>query len=885
MSPNVSMKSSPRRMLVLSLLAALCAVGAIAAALYTVVARNRESAVWVEHTHQILKTVALLQEHVEELEATQRGYLLSPSEDFSKEREHAAASLESDFVTLKRLSDEDVSQSTGLRGQLPQVEQELKAILETERLSRTLPPGQARSAIFGESARQRVGALEHSLDAAEAEQVVLLRGRRQHEEATMTAIMRTLAATCILGVVLIAWACVVYRRKVTAHADVERRFGDLVQALPVAVWQLRENRKGPLAFEFISENAGPLCGVDVPGAMQASSVVTRAILPEDRRAVGRALRASRSTGHPLLLDYRIRTQDGHIRWIRCGAIPRREDNGTLLWNGYWADVTDQVDMQQALALASDEAVSANRAKSNFLASMSHEIRTPMNGVLGLLEIVSLTPLDSEQRTMLGVVQDSGRALLHLVDDILDFSKIEAGRLDLNPVPSSIHDVVRRACDTYRGAASGKGLLLHAQVDPRVRNHLVFDPLRVAQVLNNFLNNAVKFTAAGSIGLTVEVTAESEQAQHLKFSIRDPGIGISEAALQGLFQPYAQAEPGTAGKFGGTGLGLVICRRLASLMGGTVSLSSATGAGTTATLELMLPVADAAAIEAFARAVEPAAASTLGRTAPGIDEAAADGTLLLIVDDHPVNRMVLKQQANLLGYAAVTAEDGAQGLKAWQGGGFGAVLADCNMPNLNGYEMATAIRAIEKDGRLVRIPIIACTANAHATEAQRCMDAGMDDCLVKPLNLADLAERLQRWLPLTGSTTGSAHTPMNHSLLDAICAGSESVKADFLADFRDFTRQDAIHLRACAAHEDFDQIVHFAHRIRGCCVTVGAGSLARACQKLEKAGRNLEAADLPQALLQFEEALGFVEQDLSVLLRDRAPSLSSPLSLEAAHATP
>ncbi|WP_213959137.1 response regulator [Variovorax sp. dw_954] len=555
----------------------------------------------------------------------------------------------------------------------------------------------------------------------------------------------------------------------------------------------------------------------------------------------------------------LHANDGSVRVLHAKKIPILDETGKprfLLTMS--EDVTERKKKEReieqlnaALSQRSAEVEAANRAKSTFLATMSHEIRTPMNGILGMLELLSLTELDAEQRETLGLVRESSRSLLRIIDDILDFSKIEAGKLEVRPEVVSIKRLIEEVQSIYLGNASSKGLIVRRMVDPRISPALRVDPVRLRQILNNFVSNAIKFTAEGWIDINVQFLGRKDGQESLRFEVKDTGIGISPENQQRLFQPFTQAEGDEARRRpAGTGLGLVISRQLAHIMGGSIRLDSEPGKGSTITLELTLPVAEPPSGSSADGAGAPTVATAARRVAPGTAQAEAEGTLVLLVDDHPVNRMLIARQVRTLGYAAQTADDGVQAFALWKTGRFGLVITDCHMPHMDGYELARAIRALEAGTGQARVPIIACTANALQGEAETCLAAGMDDFLVKPLELAQLTEKLDRWLPLPrapsppGASPGAGpgaeaallDSPIDQALLTAKCGGDASMVSEVVAAFRRTCEDDSAGLRQALATDDVPQVTQFAHRMAGASKMVGALAFATACGNIDRASR-------------------------------------------------
>ena len=629
------------------------------------------------------------------------------------------------------------------------------------------------------------------------------------------------------------------------------------------------------------------------------------------------------------------------------------------------------DRSNELEVALGVAEEATKSKGDFLASMSHEIRTPMNGVVGMADLLSETKLDTDQRQMLNIIRDSGNALLTIINDILDFSKIEAGKLEIESIPFSLFDVVEGSTTTIAPNATRKGVRIINYIDPAAPSKLLGDPVRLRQIIFNLTGNAVKFSEQGEVVVRADMMGGVQGGKvNLRISVIDQGIGISEDAIESLFAAFSQAESSTTRRFGGTGLGLTICKRLTELMGGSIGVESVLGSGSTFYVDLPLEIApptsaqpenpdlsdlrilcvsesdnlnktmsaylrrwsadvqtvscheeadglsleigdfdvavldcefDAdrqkAAIERLAQddltfvvlterqrrtarledehvvsldanplrhdAFVNAVSVAVGRASPlvapdaeegdtpgieplSVEEAMEQGSLILLAEDNPTNRQVIGRQLAKLGYTCEMADDGKLALEAWRSKPYGLLLTDCHMPNMDGFELTANVRADETNSGK-RSPIIAVTANALAGEAERCIAAGMDDYLSKPLAMHDLKAALNKWLPQARPKTPSVEEvqetevrpagAVEPTYLRETFGDDPDMIRDILQDYTAPARSMVGEIDEAFSNRDCKAIGAAAHKLKSSSRSIGADLLADLCQDLEHAGKS------------------------------------------------
>ncbi|QNH25522.1 ATP-binding protein [Xanthomonas theicola] len=604
--------------------------------------------------------------------------------------------------------------------------------------------------------------------------------------------------------------------------------------LPATVFEIRADGDGAFCFSYVAGNVEELFGQSSERLAAEPQWPATCLSAADHRRARRRFALSAARMRPLSLEFQVAAHCGG-KWLRTEAAPRREEDGTLAWSGVCSDITKAREYESELARTTALAEVAARSKANFLATMSHEIRTPMNGVLGLLEILSRSPLPEEAGAMLSTVMQSARSLQHILDDILDLSRLESDQVQIVTEPADLVAMLENVLSTIGHRAHDKGLRLRCHVDRRVGRRLQLDVIRLRQVLMNLISNAIKFTHHGQIRVALQVEEEQGPLQTIRFEVRDTGIGITPAQLEKLFEPFSQADDAIARQYGGSGLGLMICRRLVRLMGGDIAMHSVHGQGTAVSFAVRMPCVEASpppsagaprvglalgepsrredvrqqllalGVEPVDGAASPAAPVALwlldeaAAQVPGVpcawvvDEpltlgyAEPSGRLLLsvnplsrkalqqvlgrllprapsgpvaapapaprsgfleygsvlVVEDHPTNQILLRQQLIELQCMHEIVGSGRDGMAALAAQSFALVLSDCYMAGMDGYRMTELIRAGEAAGQ--RLPIVGMTASTLPEEQERARAAGMDMLLLKPIGLEQLEAVLRRYL--------------------------------------------------------------------------------------------------------------------------------------------
>ena len=528
------------------------------------------------------------------------------------------------------------------------------------------------------------------------------------------------------------------------------------------------------------------------------------------------------------LELPVTLANGELTELLVSVVRTKyQGSDVLLCN--FSDITTRKNAERALEGAREAAHQANHAKSAFLAMMSHEIRTPLNAIMGNLELLQRSPLSAAQNERLGAVTSSSTALLGIINDILDFSKIESDQMRLESIRFDLADIARQVITVFTPLAQSKRLAIDCVVDDALAAHYLGDPTRIRQLLMNLLSNAIKFTDTGDVLLEVYLKDDADPASPVVIGVSDTGIGMTVAQQQALFEPFTQADSSIARRFGGTGLGLALCRRLAGLMGGDIQVVSAPGKGSTFLVTLPLPAAPALPPRAPAQPTSET------------QQAAAPTAHILVVDDHPANRELVKMQLEALGYTSDQASGGLQALDLFATHKHDLIITDINMPGMDGYTLARALRAQGS-----RVPIVALTADVAVRERERCESAGIDTALIKPI-LLDTLDQTVRQLTLRDPHAAPSPNPHRQDIAQGTLPASvHKALVQSLAD-------TSATLRTALAAGDTEALRAGLHSLRGAFALIHEAGLAADCAAMEAQLHDADLRTLAQAFERFGPA--------------------------------
>ena len=496
-------------------------------------------------------------------------------------------------------------------------------------------------------------------------------------------------------------------------------------------------------------------------------------------------KASIATGEPFNMEFPLRGRDGQFRWFLTRVLPLTDASGRVVrWFGTNTDVTDVRQARQA-------AEAANAAKSQFLANMSHELRTPMNAILGMIDVALPKATEPTVQDCLQTAKESADLLLTLLNDLLDSAKIESGKLELESAPFSLRRMLDQITRVLAVRASEKGLSFYCRVPDETPDVIRGDRIRLQQILLNLAGNAIKFTDRGEVELGLHALSHNDEA-HLEFAVRDTGIGIPPSGLKRLFQPFSQADPSMARRFGGTGLGLCISKSLVEMMGGRIWVESELGKGSTFRFTVRLPLAKELPTDCEAPVVAPTAASKLW---------------ILLVEDNPANQKLATYILEDRGHTVEIAGGGQEAVYLSEQNRYDVILMDVQMPGMDGLEATAAIRKREDGGS--RVPIIAMTAHAMKGDRERCLEAGMDGYLSKPIDAHETIALVES-LAATAATANADTASTTSSPTEPVSSPAAAVFDPELAMKRCLNKRDLLQQMIAFFFKDVDSLLPQMH---------------------------------------------------------------------------
>jgi PAS domain S-box-containing protein len=800
--------------LVAGYVAAICFIAAVVVVAYRDTTRVADAAGWSAHTLRVVRVLKDLESQLNAAEGSQRGYVITGRSEYLDQYRRAERAIDAGLAELRRLTADNPVQQTRLRALGPIVAERLAALDHSADARRTKGLDAAAAIIASGHGQRLMNDVVTRIEVLERDERTLLRQRQARQRVTTRAFVTTIVGGALVSISLFAFVCFVLWWQ-TAERDkaevVSHEIGRQLRLAHAANQQLMDH------------SLDVICSMDADGRFRDVSAAVASVWgyereeligkpymdfvhPEDHALTREAARSIMG-GQP--------TRDFENRYVRKdGSIVH------VMWSATWStvhdsmfcvarDMTERKLVEDELRHATAAAEAATRAKSAFVANMSHEIRTPLSGVLGMLDLVRVTPLSDDQARYLGIAESSARSLLTIVNDVLDLSKVESGRMQLESLAFDLDQCLDSGLAPLAIAARAKGLAFQCRVGDDVPRALVGDAGRLQQILVNLVGNAVKFTEQGEVSVSViRVDADSRKAR-LQFTIKDSGIGIPEQRRSAVFEPFTQADGTTTRRHGGTGLGLTIASRLARALDGGLWLDETHGPGTTFHFTAAFELPDKAASDQN----PDARTATVERHRRALH--------VLLAEDTESIRIYVGALLREWGHRVTEVANGLAAVDAFFAERPDLVLMDGHMPECDGLRATALIRAGE-GASVPRVPIVALTAKAMNGDREACVRAGMTGYLSKPVDKAALFAAVAE---IAGIQTRAA-------ILGNL-GGDEALLARLVPVFLDESARLLTRLEASMAALDREAIERLAHSLKS---TIGHWTVGPAYE----AARTLEA---------------------------------------------
>lgn len=591
---------------------------------------------------------------------------------------------------------------------------------------------------------------------------------------------------------------------------------------------------------YFSNPTNKLLGFPIDQSTDLASLWWRQVHPADRHLLeenDQQYRAGILTRHSI--EYRVVHKDGSINWVLDrGVVIEQDDAGKpLKIIGTHIDITHQKELEIALKRAKEVAEESTRSKELFLANMSHEIRTPMNAIMGMSNQLKKTPLTEQQRFYLNTIQSASDNLLVIIDDILDLSKIEAGKLTIEQIGFEPHQVIRKLMQIMSHRAEEKGLLFTNSVfDDRIAPVLIGDPYRLTQIFLNLISNAIKFTDKGGVDIRCQVIDEEATQQTLRATVQDTGVGMDEEFVKTIFQTFSQEDASITRRFGGTGLGMSICKNLVELMGGQIEVESRKEVGTS--VIFTIPFHKGESWHLPQKQQEQMNTDLLA------------GSQILVVDDNEMNRLVAATILKNYGAVIGEARQGLEAIEKLEQQPYDLVLMDVQMPVMDGLEATREIRATLKN----QLPVIALTALAIPGDREKFLKAGMNDYLAKPFDESSLLTVVTKWLgkdeyiPKPQAKTEKQDSLFDLTELRSIAQGDEEFVSEMVTMFIDLAPAGLEEIKTAYQVNDFKKVGQVAHRLHPSVATLGIHSLTEVLKDMDKNAETYQASPQLEGLI-------------------------------------